>query len=136
MSVMKPEATRRIQVEDLFYNPFIGFANSKLPTSTQQAYPRYNLISRESGYLLEVSALGLTKDSIEIKLKSGVLSIKAEKQEPAVGEYIERGISGKGFELSFNVNSSISVTDIFLENGILSIELTKDNEEAYLLEIR
>jgi len=134
MAIMRPET--KLNIDDFFFNPFIGYTKELAQKTIKQSYPRYNLISTDSGYLLEISAIGLDKEDIEVKFKSGVLSIKSDKKEPRDGDYIEKGISGKAFELLFNVASSLKVNDIKLDKGILTIEMVKEKEDEYLLEIK
>lgn len=122
---------------DLLTKGLIGFDNAWFPTPEETNYPRYNIVQTEEGYILELSVVGMSKEDVQVKFKSGTLQIKgSHTEERKDAAYVHKGISTKSFERSFTIDSGLSVDDIKLENGLLTIKLKRDLEDEHLLEIK
>lgn len=117
------------------YTPYsVGFEtvftrlNNQFETKSQQTYPPHNIIKvSDENYLIELAVAGLKEEDIDISVKDEVLSIVYdtvdEKKENK--EYMHRGISARKFRKEFTLAEYVKVDSANLENGILTISLTK-----------
>jgi molecular chaperone IbpA len=113
-----------------FPSTFVGFDDlfDRLQAGTAFNWPPHNLIKQDEDYLLQLAAAGYSKEDIEIKHKDNILTIVGSKNDENV-DYLHKGISSKRFERTFSLNSNIEVTEANMENGILSVVLTKNVPE-------
>lgn len=106
-----------------FFVGFDAFANHPL-LNQKLEYPRYNIGKLEDGYTLMLALPGWTSDAISVELYNGELTVKGVKQETETNiEWLHKGISGKGFEKVFKVDTALEVKKAKLENGMLTVSL-------------
>jgi HSP20 family molecular chaperone IbpA len=115
---------------DKFFSEFntVGSHNPFLNAFDNGSYPPYNIIKTADGYLIEVSVPGWTKEDLEVTFENRVLKLKAQKrelEEDTKAEYIYKSLSTKAFSRSWVVSDELDVESVFLENGLLNIELIK-----------
>ncbi|CAB4242266.1 IbpA Molecular chaperone (small heat shock protein) [uncultured Caudovirales phage] len=96
-------------------------------------YPPHNLIKfGEDAFLMQFAVAGFTKGDIEITTHKGNLTITGEKKELELSEdaaYIHKGIAARKFIRNFLLPEYTDVTKATVEDGILSIELTRSVPE-------
>lgn len=99
----------------------------------QRWRPRVDILEDEHEYRIHADLPGVNKDSIDITIEEGVLTLSGER--PAVerkeGETIYRAERLHGqFKRRFNVRDSIKSNDIHasFDNGVLTIRLPKADE--------
>lgn len=120
---------------------FIGFdrlleTHNEMKTNN---YPPYNLTRKnENDYTIELAVAGFTKDSIKIKLNRNnkTLRISGELEEEKNCNFIHKGIACRKFTKTFTITDNVEVRDVFLENGILTLELTTVYSEEKEQEIQ
>lgn len=121
-------------IMDVFNDPFlIGFTrefdrlNSIQKTNSKVSYPPYNVLKYdEDNYSLELAVAGFEKDEIEVTVKDGSLIISGEKLGPEVEDYfLYRGIATRKFTRSFALGEFMEVNKAKMDNGILSIPITR-----------
>jgi molecular chaperone IbpA len=106
---------------------WLGLDNGLMPSYTESSYPRYNLIESGSGYRIEVAVPGWNKTELEIIADGEELHIKGNKHQ---------GLSLKSFERRFILNPDLQVTNVNLQDGLLTIQLTRTpNSKRKILEI-
>jgi molecular chaperone IbpA len=98
-------------------------------TTNTTNYPPYNLIKLNADeYALQFAVAGFKKDSIDIVVDNGVLKVSGKAPEPEFEEdagYVHKGIATRKFSRSFTLPEYFEVEWAGLEDGILSIGLTK-----------
>jgi molecular chaperone IbpA len=104
-----------------------------------EKYPLDNLyITPDGNYHLELAVAGFSKDDLEVERLNNKLVVRGKKEiESKDINYIRKNISYRSFEKSFTVSNDFKDIHVNLENGMLYIELKKDDKEItkQLLEI-
>ncbi len=118
------------QGRDLF--PFGNLAQEfeKVFATTHTAnYPPYNLIKfNDNEYSLQFAVAGFKKEGIDIVVDNGVLKITGQAPDPQFEDgagYIYKGIAARKFSRSFTLPEYFEVDWAGIEDGILSVGLTK-----------
>ncbi len=129
-----------VKVNNPMHKTFDGLINelfNEIPASFGKTmredllhFPPVNITEKTEGYLIELSAPGLSKSDFQIKLEGKLLTISAEKTAEKLSEnakLIRKEFSQKSFKRSFTVDEKIDATAIQAkyENGILLLELPK-----------
>lgn len=116
-------------------NMFDQVFNDWAGGSVQHHAPAVNVKEDKEAFRLEVAAPGYTKTDFNIQLDHNLLTISSERkheaEEKAEG-YTRKEFSLKSFKRSFNLPENTIDADKInakYENGILSIELPKREEE-------
>jgi len=96
-------------------------------------FPPVNIVEKNEGYHLQLSAPGMDKEDFNIKLDGKLLTISAEKKEEKSAEnekMIRKEFSYRSFKRSFTVDEKIDASNISAryENGILKLDLPKKEE--------
>jgi molecular chaperone IbpA len=104
---------------------FVGFDNLRaFPHQKTVDYPKFNLAKVGNQFRIDMALAGWTRDQVSLTLHKNQLLIKGEKQSSnEKDQWIHKGISGKGFERSFNLDADLEVVDAKMENGLLSVTL-------------
>lgn len=105
-------------------NPFFDIFNPG------EKYPPHNEIKTDSGYLIEIAVPGWTREDLKVSFESNVLKVMGEKRVLEEGaDYVYKALSTKAFTRSWVVDRDLKVGEIYLKNGLLTIELYKDEYE-------
>ena len=118
---------------------WLGLDMPTLPSYTESGYPRYNLIEREGDYRIEVAVPGWKKDELEIVVDNKELHIKGKKEQKlgAGEQFVHQGLSLKSFERRFILNADLQVDEVSLQDGLLTISLSRTpDSKRKILEIR
>lgn len=119
---------------DIFNDPFlIGFTrefdrlNTIQKTNSKVSYPPYNVLKfDEDTYQLDLAVAGFKKDEIEVTVQDGSLIITGEQLAAEVEDYyLYRGIATRKFTRSFALGEFMEVDKAKMDNGILSIPITR-----------
>lgn len=121
-----------------FSNLIENFFDGDFPTVFQNdwirfAQPSVNIKDAKDAYSIEVSAPGFNKDSFNVKIEDGLLTISAEAKEEKLEEgekYTRKEYSHSSFKRSFTLPKTIKADGISAgyENGILKVTLPKLEE--------
>ncbi|MEZ5173302.1 MAG: Hsp20/alpha crystallin family protein [Bacteroidia bacterium] len=114
---------------DLFDNdPFFrgGMDRASLPS--------VNISESDSGYHLELSAPGFSKEEIEISVEDNMLIVAGKHEvskEDSNKKYSRKEFSYQNFKRSFNLPELVNTDEIGarFENGILKLDIPKTTEE-------
>ena len=130
--------------DDDIYNPFKNRTNIVLCgfeemieklAKLKDNYPPYNLVRNEDYWIIELALAGFTKDDLQIRFSGTQLIIIGKKNQDN-RDYIYKGIAMRAFEKSFYFLNNVEIKDINLNNGLLSILITrqiKDEEFKTIL---
>ena len=109
----------------------IGFDNmfdELMRMNSQQSlnYPPYNIVKNtEDSFDIEVAVSGFSEGEIEVNLDNRVLTIKGQKKEDLVAEYLHKGISTRDFVREFTLAEHVEVLHASQKDGILTIQLER-----------
>ena len=123
-------------------NPFSNSNELEIPSSLWNAllnfdtvyerplsnYPPFNLIQEgDDNYKIEIGIAGFTPSEVDITVEGQRLTISsnAEKKEDSTVKYLRRKLAKRAFKLDFTLGNHIQVTKAEIENGILTIDLTR-----------
>ena len=98
-------------------------------TTNTTNYPPYNVIKfNDNEYAMQFAVAGFKKEGIDIVVDNGVLKITGKAPEPEFEEgagYVHKGIATRKFTRSFKLPEYFEVDWAGIEDGILSVGLTK-----------
>ena len=117
---------------------WLGLDMPQLPSYTETAYPRYNLIESGGNYRIEIAVPGWNKTELEVVDDDKELIIKGKKEQklPESDNFVHQGLSLKSFERRFILNADLQVEKVNLQDGLLTINLTRTpNSKRKILEI-
>lgn len=126
-----------------FNSPFLlGFEHlerllERTAKAAGDAYPPYN-IEEASGDKLKITlaVAGFSSDELAVTVEDKQLVIRGKQTESTDRTFLHRGIAARQFQRAFVLAEGIEVTGAELDNGLLSIELTRPPEEAVVQSIK
>jgi len=98
-------------------------------------YPPYNIerVSRSdrSSELLRITlaVAGFTREQLSITVEESQLTICGKQQDDKQREYLYRGIAARQFQRTFILADGIEVRSADLNNGLLSIDLCRQEPD-------
>lgn len=98
--------------------------NSHFSAITQKVTHPVDIFENETGITLEIAAVGLNQEDIEILVEGDMLRIRYEgKKEER--PHIYRGIKRSNFDLSWKISSKFDLTKLeaSLEKGLLILTI-------------
>lgn len=110
-------------------NPFMDYFGS---VASQENYPPYNIIKTANGYLIEMAVPGWDREDLQVSFEDRLLKIsgkKRELEEDTSAEYVFKSLSTKAFNRSWVVDKDLEVESVFLENGLLCVDLCRTEPE-------
>jgi molecular chaperone IbpA len=114
---------------DPLYQTMIGF-ESMIKHSTNQ-YPPYNLYKEDDCYVIEIAVSGWDRSELDVSLTGTTLTIKGTKeQESDNRQYLVRGLAHRSWTKTWTLESDISVSNVALQDGVLTITLTQSTKSA------
>ena len=126
----------------VFNSPFLlGFEHlERLLERTAKAagdgYPPYNIEQAGPDRLrITLAVAGFAPEDLSVTAEDKQLVIRGKQGEPGDREFLHRGIAARQFQRSFVLADGIEITGAELENGLLSIELTRPQAESVVRKI-
>ncbi len=128
-----------------FNSPFLlGFEHlerllERTAKSAGEAYPPYNIEDAGGDALrITLAVAGFSRDELAVTVEENQLVIRGKQVESTDKNFLHRGIAARQFQRAFVLAEGIDVTGAELENGLLSIELSRPKAEAMVrtIEIR
>lgn len=99
-----------------------------------RSYPPYDVEkTSDDGYRITLAAAGFAAHELEITAQPNLLIVtgrKAREEEDGARTYLHRGIAARNFERRFELADYVVVTSASYDNGVLSIDLTREVPEA------
>lgn len=110
------------------FETFVDAVNKMLSDDYNQSatsgYPPTNIIKqKDNHYVIEMAVAGIPRNSLNVVLENNELIVSSNGNKQETSEYLYRGISTRQFIKSFRLAETVNVTDVVLDNGILSIYL-------------
>ena len=94
------------------------------------SWPLYDIVKTgENDYRIEMAVAGFGEEDLDITQERNVLIVKGQKAETKDGEYLHRGIAGRGFERKFELADHVKVVGASLADGMLTIDLRREIPE-------
>ncbi|MBW6425700.1 Hsp20 family protein [Rhizobium sp. XQZ8] len=119
------------------YRSSIGFdrvfnlLNNPQRPQAIDTWPPYDIVkSGDDEYRIVMAVAGFGEGDLDITQERNVLVVKGGKSEEQQGEYLHRGIAGRGFERRFELADHVRVEDASLINGLLTVSLRREIPEA------
>jgi len=121
----------------VFNSPFLlGFDQledllDSVSKNAGEGYPPYNIEHMaDDAIRITLAVAGFTQDDVAISLEANQLIIRGKQGEiPAGKEFLHRGIAARQFVRKFVLADGMEVTDAFMENGLLHIDLHRPTAE-------
>lgn len=104
-------------------------------------YPPYNIerITRsgERGDLLRITlaVAGFSREQLDIELEDKQLIVRGKQVDDKEREYLYRGIAARQFQRTFVLADGIEVKAADLRNGLLEIDLIRNEPERVVRKI-
>ena len=115
-----------------FNSPFLlGFEHlerllERTAKSAGDGYPPYNIEqTSEDSLRIALAVAGFTREELNVTVEGRQLVIHGKQTEGADRNFLHRGIAARQFQRAFVLAEGIEVTGAALENGLLTIELTR-----------
>ena len=123
MVISTPFGGLGLDIDKFFYNT----------SNTTPTYPPYNVIKfNDNEYSMQFAVAGFKKEDISITTEKSTLIITGHAAEPEFEDgagFVRKGIAGRKFSRSFTLHEYFEVDWAGLEDGILSIGLTRNIPE-------
>jgi molecular chaperone IbpA len=85
----------------------------------------------EDQYRISMALAGFSRDEIELVQQGNTFLVAGQKHPDPEGVHVlHHGIANRAFKQTFNLADHVKVTAANLENGLLTIELTREIPEA------
>lgn len=115
----------------VFNSPFLlGFDQlehmlDNVAKNAGEGYPPYNIEHIDDVTIrITLAVAGFTKDDVSITIEASQLIIRGKQSDAAnTKEFLHRGIAARQFVRKFVLADAMDVTDAFMENGLLHIDL-------------
>jgi len=99
--------------------------------NNSQSYPPYNITKvDDEHFVIEIACAGFGKDHIDIEVQENELRVLGDKSDPnpervANSSAIHTGIASRKWKRNFVLSDDVEVGSASIEDGILSIPITK-----------
>ncbi|MGC9954336.1 MAG: Hsp20 family protein [Rhizomicrobium sp.] len=120
-----------------FNSPFLlGFEHlerllERTAKSAGDGYPPYNIEQTgEDSLRIALAVAGFTREELNVTVEGRQLVIRGKQGEGADRNFLHRGIAARQFQRAFVLAEGIEVTGAALENGLLTIELTRPKADT------
>lgn len=106
--------------------------------SGNEGYPPFNIEqTSDNSYRITLAVAGFGEDDLSVTVEDRQLVIRG-RQSADVNErlYLHRGIAARQFQRSFVLADGVEVGAAIMENGLLSVDLTRSAPEAVVQTIQ
>ncbi len=124
-----------------FNNPFmLGFdelENMLLRISKgSENFPPYNIEQIDADSLrITLAVAGYKETDLDVSIEENQLVIRGRQEQSDTRRFLHRGIAGRSFIKSFVLAEGLKITEAFLENGLLNIDLYRPNKPKKVQQI-
>ncbi len=120
-----------------FNSPFLlGFEHlerllERTAKSAGDGYPPYNIEqSSEDSLRITLAVAGFSREELNITVEDRQLVIRGKQLEGTDRNFLHRGIAARQFQRAFVLAEGIEVTGAALENGLLTVELSRPKADT------
>lgn len=109
----------------------LGFENlervlERAAKSANDGYPPYNIEQlSQTAWRVTLAVAGFAADDLAVTLEDNQLVVGGSHSKDHESAYLHRGIANRQFQRRFVMGDGIEVRGASLENGLLSVELTR-----------
>ncbi|MBL4725900.1 MAG: Hsp20 family protein [Rhizobiaceae bacterium] len=112
--------------------------------STNDGYPPYNIERIQTAsngsaatdiIRITLAVAGFTQDDLDITIEENQLTIKGQQQDDEDREYLHHGIAARQFQKAFVLAEGIEIDNAELQNGLLEINLIRNEPERIIRKI-
>lgn len=121
----------------LFDSPmFLGFDHfeetfNRLRKNASEGYPPYNIEqTHENGLRITLAVAGFSMEDLDVEIENNQLTIRGKQEEDEDRLYIHRGIAARQFQRSFVLADGIEVLGASMDNGLLHIDMQREEPES------
>ena len=113
----------------------------RVAKSASDGYPPYNIerIRGDAGSVetlrITLAVAGFSEGDLDIEIEKSQLTIRGKQTDESDREYLHRGIAARQFQRSFVLAEGIEVCEAQLQNGLLSIDLVRNEPERIVRKI-
>jgi molecular chaperone IbpA len=98
--------------------------------STIDNWPPYDITKAgDDEYRISMAVAGFSESELSVTHEPNILVIAGQKVDDDKGEYLHRGIAGRGFQRRFELADHVKVVGAGLVNGMLTIDLKREIPE-------
>lgn len=114
----------------------------RVTKSASDGYPPYNIerLRNDDGSLemlrITLAVAGFRDDELEVTIENNQLAIKGRQIEDTKREFLHRGIAARQFQKCFVLAEGMEISGAVLENGLLSIDLVRNEPERIVRKIK
>lgn len=111
----------------------------RISKATAEGYPPCNIEQiGESKFRITLAVAGFAEDDLSVSVEDNQLIVRGrQKNEEQVERiYLYRGIAARQFQRSFVLAEGIEVTEAFLQNGLLAIDLERPHVEPRVRSVK
>lgn len=91
---------------------------------TADNWPPYDIVKTgDDEYRITMAVAGFSQDELAMTQEQNMLIVSGEKTNGQAGEYLHRGIAGRGFERRFELADHVKVVGANLADGLLTVDL-------------
>ncbi len=118
---------------------WIGFdklANALQNTGESQSFPPYNIEKSDyNHYRITLALAGFRQEDLDIQLEGTRLTGKGTPAQPEKEiKWLHQGLVTQPFSLSFTLAENMEVSGATFTNGLLHIDLTRNEPETIALQ--
>jgi HSP20 family molecular chaperone IbpA len=121
----------------LFSSPLLlGFDHfertlDRVSKISSDGYPPYNIEQRgENALRITLAVAGFQMSDLSITVEDNQLIVRGKQTDDTQRVYLHRGIAARQFQRSFVLAEGIEVSDAWLDNGLLHIDLLRPEVES------
>lgn len=121
---------------------FLGFDQfektiDRMRKTAAEGYPPYNIEQiGENGLRITLAVAGFGIEDLDIELDKNQLNIRGKQSEDKDRVYLHRGIAARQFQRSFVLADEIEITNAALGNGLLHIDMKRNEPESTVRKIQ
>lgn len=121
---------------------FLGFDQieksiERIRKTTGESYPPYNIEQiGDAGLRITLAVAGFTMNDLDIELDKNQLNIRGRQAEEEGRTYIHRGIAARQFQRSFVLAEGIEIMGAFLDNGLLHVDMKRNEPVSTVRKIQ
>ena len=89
--------------------------------------PSANLLVTPDAFLIILDMPGVSKETLDVSVENGVLTVKGTRNDKSIGEVIHGGLNRSAYERTFEIHTPIDLDKIQakLEQGVVTLTLPK-----------
>ena len=103
----------------------------RLAKTGAEGYPPYNIEqTAEDAFGITLAVAGFAPAELQVTVEDNQLVIRGKQTDEAGRSYLHRGIAARQFQRAFVLADGMEVAGADLENGLLTIRLTRKRPES------